>query len=269
MSDRTIYEYLRQGGLSAAGACAVMGNMQCESAMRSDNVQDGMGYSDADYVRDVNNGTISKYSFCHDARGFGLCQWTFYTRKQELWEMTVGKGISIADEKAQCQLCINELKRDYNGLYQYLCSDNCAIDAATRRVCSEYERPAVNNYSPRIDAACRFFNEFHDVQPEEPDEPEDPDIIHPDNRRACYHLEFGDGCVRRGHKPQDSIKAWQSLLLCWGMDIGADGIDGQFGADTQKATKAWQEKAKSLGADVEVNGVVDTDDWEQIIYVPT
>ena len=95
------------------------------------------------------------------------------------------------------------------------------------------------------------------------------DIIHPDTRRACYHIEYGDGCVGKGHKPQNCIKAWQALLLCWGFDIGSDGIDGQYGRDTKEATEKWQAKAKALGADVEVNGVVDTDDWEQIIFVPT
>ena len=101
-----------------------------------------------------------------------------------------------------------------------------------------------------------------------PDE-EDDDIIHPTDRRACYHIEYGDGCVGKGHKPQDSIKAWQSLLLCWGFSVGADGIDGQYGNDTKEATEKWQAKVKELGGDVEVNGVVDTDDWEEIIFVPT
>ena len=99
--------------------------------------------------------------------------------------------------------------------------------------------------------------------------PEEDDIIHPTNRRACYHIEYGDGCVGKGHKPQNCIKAWQSLLLCWGFSVGADGIDGQYGNDTKEATEKWQAKVKELGGDVEVNGIVDTDDWEQIIYVPT
>ena len=97
-----------------------------------------------------------------------------------------------------------------------------------------------------------------------------PDIIHPANRRACYHLEYGDGCRSKGYKPQPSIRAWQELLICWGFEkeLGSDGVDGEFGSNTQKATKLWQAKCKSLGGDVEVNGVVDSDDWEEIIRVP-
>ena len=275
MSEKAIFDYLRIGGLSTAGACAMMGNMYCESALRSDNVQDGMGYTDKAYTEAVDSGAITRDSFSSDQRGYGLCQWTFHTRKLELWNMTVGNGYSVADERSQCDLCIKELKRDFSGLYNYLCSYDCDLEAATRRICSEFERPYYNNYSERINAACRYYSEFHEEPAPEPDpvDPGDPDdqsdIIHPDHPRACYHLELGDGCPARGNEPQNAIKAWQAFLLCWGFDIGSDGIDGQFGRNTEEATKKWQEKAKSYGADVEINGVVDTDDWENIIFVPT
>ena len=272
MSEKAIFDYLRQGGLSTAGACAVMGNMYCESLLKSDNVQDGMGYTDEAYTNVVDNGTINRSSFALDSRGYGLCQWTFYTRKQELWNMTVGNGYSIADERLQCKLCVTELQRDYNGLYGYLCSSDCDLAAATRRVCSEYERPAVNNYSARIDAACRYYNKFHDVEPDVPDEPDDDpadgDVIHPEIHRACFHLEYGDGCTARGQEPSPQVKVWQWFLTCWGFDIGADGVDGQFGKNTKDATEKWQERVRSLGGDVEVNGVVDSDDWEEVIFVP-
>ena len=39
MSVRDIYYSLRAGGLSPAGACAIMGNMHAESVMMSNNVQ--------------------------------------------------------------------------------------------------------------------------------------------------------------------------------------------------------------------------------------
>ena len=102
----------------------------------------------------------------------------------------------------------------------------------------------------------------------ETDEEGETDIIHPMHRRACYHLEYPDGCTDKGYTPQASIKAWQNLLLCWGMDLGKWGADGEYGDTTKKATEEWQAKAKALGADVEINGVVDTDDWESAIYVP-
>ena len=90
------------------------------------------------------------------------------------------------------------------------------------------------------------------------------DIVHPEHRRTFMHIQYGDGVGN----PKPQIKAWQNLLLCWGIDIGESGADGEYGDETEKATKAWQRMAKDIGADVEVNGIVDQDDWKAIINVP-
>ena len=98
---------------------------------------------------------------------------------------------------------------------------------------------------------------------DEPAEDEDPEIIHPMHRRTYFHLEYGDGIGN----PKPQVKAWQNLLICWGYDLGKYGADGEFGTLTMLATQKWQEKAKGIGADVEVNGIVDEDDWKEIIEV--
>ena len=87
------------------------------------------------------------------------------------------------------------------------------------------------------------------------------DIVLPDHRRTYIHLEYGDGL----DDPWSPVKAWQSLLQCWGYVLDADG---EFGFITENATKQWQQKAQEIGADVEVNGVVDEDDWTEIVHVP-
>jgi len=84
------------------------------------------------------------------------------------------------------------------------------------------------------------------------------DIVHPENYRTFMHLEYGDG----DGNPLPQVKAWQNLLLCWGYDLGICGADGEFGFDTENATRQWQAKAG-----VEVNGVVDEDDWLGIVNV--
>lgn len=91
------------------------------------------------------------------------------------------------------------------------------------------------------------------------------DIVHPEHERTFLHMEYGDGDMN----PSPAVKAWQNLLICWGYDLGIYGADGEFGFDTENATKQWQEYAKSIGSDVEVNGVVDEDDWKAIVEVKT
>lgn len=100
-----------------------------------------------------------------------------------------------------------------------------------------------------------------------PDEGDDSDVIHPQHRRTYFHLEYGDGIGN----PKPQVKAWQDLLICWGYkeDLGKGGADGEFGSLTMMATKKWQTKVKGIGGGVEVNGIVDEDDWIEAVYVPT
>lgn len=269
MSELTIYQALRGGGLSPAGACAVMGNMWAESSMKSNAVETRCTLGAFDYTYAVDVGTISRYQFKVDAYGYGLCQWTYPSRKEGLYDLAKERGVSVSDEQVQCDYCLVELMDDYNSLYQYLCQTDDIAEAA-KRVCAEFERPAVNNFAARINAAQKFYNQFAiNDNGEYIEESEQPqfDIIHAKDPKAFMHLELGDGCRARGNSPHPAIKAWQYLLMCWGFDLGHYGADGEFGNDTLKATKEWQQFAKEHGADVEVNGVVDEDDWKAIINV--
>lgn len=265
MSEQTIYNALRKGGLSPAGACAMMGNMWAESGLNPKNVQDNCTLGDHDYTYAVDLGTISRYQFKLDKYGYGLCQWTYPTRKEELYDLANAKHVSISDEAMQLELCLTELKRDYPALYQFLCTTT-DVSKATEDVCTKYEQPAVNNFKVRINAAAGYYSRLagDDVL-----EVPQPDIVHPENEHTFVHLEIGDGCRARGYKPSPVIMAWQNLLLYWGFSVGSCGADGEFGLDTQTATKAWQKYAKEHGANVEVNGMVDEDDWLAIVEVAT
>ena len=101
-------------------------------------------------------------------------------------------------------------------------------------------------------------NEPTPVIEPEPAEPS-TDIL----ERAYLKLQSGDGIGA----PLPQVKAWQNLLLCWGFGLGIAGADGEFGDMTLNATMQFQQKLKDLGEDIEVNGIVDQDDWEQAIYL--
>ena len=101
-------------------------------------------------------------------------------------------------------------------------------------------------------------------EPESVEDEDEDDIIHPTHPRTYFHLEYGDGFGN----PLPQVKAWQNLLLCWGFDIGKCGADGEYGTLTMLATQKWQQKVNGIGGDVEVNGIVDEDDWKEIIEIP-
>lgn len=157
MSAETIYRRLIQVGLTPAGACGLMGNMYAESSMKANIAQRGMtSLSDEEYTAAADNGTID---FVHDAVGYGLCQWTYYSRKQGLRDFAKSRGTSVGDEETQVEFCLHELKTGYSGLWALLCSVNDVYTAASE-VCTVYERPAVNNIAVRASFGNEFYNQF-------------------------------------------------------------------------------------------------------------
>ena len=160
--SKAIFDALVAGGLSPIGACAVMGNMDAESTMISYRLQGDMesGYQKSkQYTSDVDNGVIGVEQFSKDQHGYGLCQWTFPSRKKELLEFAKARGVSVGDEMMQCEFCLLELKRDFADLYQSLCIPG-DMDALTDRFCEKFERPAVNNYKSRREAANEYYSMY-------------------------------------------------------------------------------------------------------------
>ena len=237
MSDQTIYNALRSGGLSRTGTCAMMGNMNAESALISTNVEDRYPLGDFDYTFAVDNGIISKEQFMYDPDpetgenkyyGYGLCQWTYPSRKADLYDYAKSQNVSIGDEKMQCDFCVFELQRDYAGLYQYLCTTE-DLPEATKRICAEYEQPAVNNFADRINAAQRFYNNLADSSEPEPQIPV----------QVLDTCEVTVRVLKQGCLGRDVF-----LLQCGLNDMKFTcGVpDGDFGLNTKEAVCELQRK---------------------------
>lgn len=153
MSGMSIYGALVRAGMTAAGACGLMGNMQAESGMKSNIVQRGMtALSDGEYTRRADAGELD---FIRDGAGYGLCQWTYWSRKQALLRFARERSVSVGDEGMQVEFCLSELRGEYPALRRFLCETQ-DVRAAAERVCREYERPAVNNVDARAAYAARF-----------------------------------------------------------------------------------------------------------------
>lgn len=171
MKPQEIYDILRRGGLSRAGALGMMGNMQCESTLKENIAQRGMTkLSDDQYTAAADNGLID---FINDAVGYGLCQWTFHARKKALLLYAKQNGVSVGNGPMQVRFCLKELTEDFKTVYDVLCSsDN--IDECVDLVCVRFEMPAVNNYRARREAAYKFADECVDSEEEKPSDKEYP-----------------------------------------------------------------------------------------------
>ena len=170
MDVKEIYDLLRAGGLSRAGALGMLGNMGAESGLKENIAQRGMTkLSDDQYTAAADNGFID---FANDAVGYGLCQWTFRTRKAALMQFANTCGVSVGNGAMQVEFCLKELLEGYPALWQFLRETN-SIDEASDRICKEFERPAVNNLLTRRDFAHGYETELPDELPK-PVKPKDP-----------------------------------------------------------------------------------------------
>lgn len=157
MKAQEIYDILRAGGLSRAGALGMLGNMGAESGLKENIAQRGMTkYSDEEYTRLADEGKIN---FCQDGVGYGLVQLTYWSRKQAYYDYVKQLGVSVGDGVAQCDFVLLELREQYPALLKLLCeSDN--IDECADRICADYERPAVNNFLKRRELAHKYEKEI-------------------------------------------------------------------------------------------------------------
>ena len=152
MKAKDIYDILRAGGLTRAGALGMLGNMMAESSLIPNIAQRGMtNLSDAEYTRQADEGLLD---FTQPV-GYGLCQWTYHTRKAALMSYAKEMNTSVGDGVMQCYFCLHELREDFPAVYHTLCSST-SIDECTDLVCARYECPAVNNFAARRNYAYTF-----------------------------------------------------------------------------------------------------------------
>lgn len=145
----------------------VMANIQCESNYISNNLQNSynksFGLTDEEYTYQVDTGKIDMTTFAHDHAGYGLCQWTHWSRKQTMYDyIKTKKGLSIGSLDGQVDYLEWDLKSNYTKLYNKLCESKTA-DEACRYFMLEYEKPANQsdaNIARRCQIAIDIYNEI-------------------------------------------------------------------------------------------------------------
>lgn len=221
---QTIYNICRQQGMTEAAALATVGNFQCESNCEPFRVEgDFSPYKTISkaYVQGVTDGSISKYTFSHDGKGFGLYQLTFWSRKEEYYDYWKSSGGKLDSAELQTKFAIKEMKRDFPNLWNYL-KQTTDIFTACSRICREFERPAYNNVDARVQAANRFKNELDlnswddgDITPDPQPQPE-PEPIKPD--KLVLRV------VDKNCNGFPEVYLVQALLLNRGYDVSVNGI---------------------------------------------
>lgn len=142
-NEERIWNYLIRKGLSKAGAAGLMGNLYAESAFNPRNLQNSyeksLGYTDDSYTAAVDSGKYG--NFVRDSAGYGICQWTYWSRKQGLLAFAQAAGKSIGDLEMQLDYLFKELQEGYKTVLATLKATG-SVRAASDAVLVNFERPA-------------------------------------------------------------------------------------------------------------------------------
>lgn len=160
-NEKKLWYYFMQEIKNPYAVAGLMGNIQAESNCNPENLQNTyetkLAYNDATYTLNVDNGAYPANSFIYDGAGYGLCQWTFWSRKKALLEFARDCKVSIGSLFMQADFCLKELK-DY-GLFDKLCKCKTIKDASDL-ILLKYEMP--KDQSEKVkEARAHYANEMY------------------------------------------------------------------------------------------------------------
>ncbi len=159
---QTVCLTLKKYGASDNGIAGVMSNINAESGFNYINLQNDfehpLGHTDESYTNAVDNGTYT--NFANDDAGYGLCQWTYSTRKAALLNSAKQNGVSIGDPGNQISFLFRELKNGYSGLYNAIMSGSESVDSIASNFCHNFENPRNHTQcdTTRVSYARAYYN---------------------------------------------------------------------------------------------------------------
>jgi hypothetical protein len=140
---KTIWDYLYGKLGNACGAAGLMGNLYAESSLKSAILQrtyeKKLNITSEEYTRLVDGGNYP--DFVKDKAGYGLAQWTFWSRKEALLSFARTRGSSIGDLSMQLDFLWKELTESYPAVLTVLKGTE-TVREASDAVLLWYERPA-------------------------------------------------------------------------------------------------------------------------------
>lgn len=179
--EKTIWDYLLSNIGNEYGVAGLMGNLYAESALRSNNLQQTyekkLGYTDDSYTDAVDNGTYT--NFVKDSAGYGLAQWTYWTRKQDLLNFANEKKKSICDLNMQLEFLYQELSRNFKSTLETLKNATSVLEASNM-VLFKFEAPANQGETVQAKRASygeKYYATYHMVVEEPKKEICDQDNI--------------------------------------------------------------------------------------------
>lgn len=161
--EQTIWEYLQSKLNNPYGTAGLMGNLYAESGLNPQNLQNSyekkLGYTDLEYTNAVDSGEYK--NFTNDSAGYGLAQWTYWSRKVNLQNFAKDARKSIGDLGMQLDFLWKELQ-GYKEVLETL-KKATSVREASDSVLLKFEKPADQSEAvqkKRADYGQVYFNKF-------------------------------------------------------------------------------------------------------------
>lgn len=142
-NEVTIWNFFKGKGLTDYAIAGLMGNLYAESGLSQINLQNTgntkLGMTDAEYTAAVDNN--SYINFIKDSHGYGLAQWTYWSRKQNLYNYAKSKSKSIGDLTMQLEFLYQELSTSYKTQLEKINKADSVLEASNV-ILKEFEKPA-------------------------------------------------------------------------------------------------------------------------------
>lgn len=266
MNEEKIWSTLLSAIGNPYGAAGLMGNLYAESALNPRNLQQTfekkLGYTDDSYTAAVDTGIYG--NFVHDGAGYGLAQWTYWSRKVKLLTFACLRGASIGDLDMQLAFLIRELE-EYTAVWAALTGAK-SVRAASDAVLTGYEKPKDQGEAVKVKRAAfgqRYFDTYATKKERDTVENYDKYILSKsphyiansgkDEHNTYHGGKAGD---QTGHEFE--LKAWYSrpwsVVLRWpelavGVLIArlgcAAALNDKIGYDQYERNTYWQQLQKA------------------------
>ena len=168
-NEERIWNFLYKEIKNKYGVAGVMGNLYAESCLRSNNLENKyeqiLGIDDVTYTKKVTDGSYT--NFVKDSAGYGLAQWTYWTRKQNLLNYARSKNVSIDNLEMQLEFLVKELK-GYTEVWNVITTAT-SLKQASDIVLLKFENPANKSEAAkkkRIEYGQVYFDKYSGIKEE-------------------------------------------------------------------------------------------------------